>query len=68
MKNPITITVNGSFGEKEIDKAEFIKQWSDHMQQLSRLSWYHSEEFKCMQDRVCEIADIEFDRIQGNES
>lgn len=57
-----TITVNTYFGDRQMSREEFVKEWEDHMRQLHRLSWRHMHEFQQMQARVAELAGEEFDR------
>jgi hypothetical protein len=66
-----TITVTGYFGkDKQITRADFIKTWRDHVQELTRLScefefatkirdWMRETEFEAAR---------EFDRIHNEQT
>jgi len=37
-KDAETITVAGHFGDKELTQEQFVKEWTDHVRQLQRLT------------------------------
>ena len=59
-----TIPVNGYFGEKEINREDFIKRWVDHAKEFNKLSYQEEDQFflRALVDRVASIAAKEFDR------
>ena len=63
MTQPKTIEVGGFFGPKQITREDFVKQWTDHVNQLHRLSFDHFDEFCKIAGRVSEIAGQEWDRL-----
>ena len=56
------ITVSGFFGDKEVTKQEFAKQWTDHIAQLRRLTYSQQWQQKvdAILDQVRTQAEDEF--------
>lgn len=64
-KDTRTIEVNGFFGPKQLSQDAFVKEWDEHVAQLTRLSW-HPEDvayFDEVRAKVTTIARKEFNRL-----
>ena len=57
-----TITVQGTFKEKQVTREEFIQRWSDHARGLHQLDWDCLEELQQITHRIEEIAGEKFDK------
>lgn len=66
MQNEVKfITVDGYFGEKNVDEDDFVKEWVDHASQLMRISYEMDWMEKCSQIKidVGDVAGKEFKRL-----
>ena len=60
-----TITVATHFGDTQINREDFISQWTSHVRQLKMLSWKDSwlERVEKMISATEAEASLEFDRL-----